>query len=57
MQPMPMPMRQVQIQPMLTQPTTQKEAYPMRCANLVKAVVAENPYYKDAVGTAIFDFV
>ena len=38
-------------------PTSVKDAYLMRCAPLVKAVVAENPYYKNTVGTAIFDFV
>lgn len=44
-------------QPMQQPPTSVKDAYLMRCAPLVKAVVAENPYYKNTVGTAIFDFV
>jgi len=64
MQPMQqMPMQQNNMmggfaQPhMQQQPASMKDAYLMRCAPLVKAVVAENPYYKNQVGTAIFDFV
>jgi hypothetical protein len=39
------------------QPQTMEEIYLMRCAPLVKGVVAQNKYYKQQVGTEIFGFV
>ena len=45
--------QQQQVQP----PMSIKDAYLQRCIPVVKAVVPENPYYKNSVGTAIFEFV
>lgn len=44
-------------QPPAQQPGSVKEAYLMQCMPLIKGVVAQNPFYKNQVGTAIFGFV
>ena len=38
-------------------PMSIEDAYLQRCIPVLKAVVPENPYYKNSFGTAIFEFV
>ena len=48
---------QQSVVPTIAQPTTIQEHYLSKTIQLIKAVVPENPYYKNQVGTVIYEFV